>query len=242
MWRLLGPKRLRRVRLKAHWRGFVVALALCAIAGMVLLYLAPGLSGLYLFGVYAIPTNSILPLPHEPGLLYFARFYDPLWIAIAGTLGTGVAAFADYEVVGLAMRHPKIKGARETRVYKWALRWLMRFPFFTVWLFSFTPLPIYVVRVLAPASGYPFWRYLCALMLGRLPRFYAVAWLGHTFPLPGWFLLLLFVALIGSFFIASKQTGIADEGEEGGEPIVIPDLTDPEHPHFGSSGSSASRE
>ena len=35
------------------------------------------------------------------------------------------------------------------------------------------------------------WRYVLALMVGRLPRFLVVAWFGHTFPLPTWFLLLL---------------------------------------------------
>ena len=91
-----------------------------------------------------------------------------------------------------------------------------------------------LVRVLAPASGYPFHRYLIALMLGRLPRFYAVAWLGHTFPVPTWALVLLFVVLIGSLYLGGRTTGNAglDDTDlaEDGEEILVPDLHDPEHP------------
>lgn len=244
MWRIPGLQRLRRFELSKHWRLFFYALALAALVGGLVLWFAPDYAGLYLFGVYAIPSNSIVPVPHEPGLLYFAQFYHPAWIAIAGTLGTGVAAFADYGVVEAAMRHPKINGARQARLYKWAVKWLMRYPFATCFLFSFTPLPIYVVRVLAPASGYPVQRYVCAIMLGRLPRFFAIAWIGYLFPLPGWFLGALFVALIAVLFIASRSTRsgtTADAAEEPIEEIVIPDLTDPDHPVPGVSSSKLPR-
>jgi membrane protein YqaA with SNARE-associated domain len=220
---------------------FFVALALCALGGTAIMAFWPELSGLFLFGVYSIPTNSIIPAPHEPGLLYFAKHYDPLLIAVAGTLGTAVAAFADYEVVERAMRHPRIRGAREARLFKWSVRWLMRFPFLTVVLFAATPLPIYVVRVLAPASGYPVARYVTALMVGRLPRFYAVAWFGHTFPLPTWFLATLFAVMVSGLYLGSKVTGNAglDDTDlaEDGEEIPVPDLTDPEQPKPGVSGT-----
>jgi membrane protein YqaA with SNARE-associated domain len=244
MWRIPGLRRLRRLELSAHWRLFFYALTLTALAGLLVLWLAPDFAGLYLFGVYAIPSNSIVPVPHEPGLLYFAQFYHPVWIALAGTLGTGVAAFADYGVVEAAMRHPKINGAREARMYKWAVKWLMRYPFATCFIFALTPLPIYVVRVLAPASGYPVGRYVSAIMLGRLPRFFAIAWIGYLFPLPGWFLGALFVALLAVLFLASRSTArsvVDPAAEVAGEEIVIPDLTDPDHPRPDISSSQLPR-
>lgn len=232
MWRIPGLRRLRRLELSRNWRLFLYALVLTAVVGVVVVTLFPDYAGLYLFGVYAIPSNSIVPVPHEPGLLYFSQFYHPVWIAIAGTLGTGVAAFADYGVVEAAMRHPRINGAREARLFKWAVKWLMRYPFATCFIFSLTPLPIYVVRVLAPAAGYPVWRYVCAIMLGRFPRFFALAWIGYLFPLPGWLLLAMFVALLVALYVASRSTSseaIEDDASIG-EEIVVPDLTDPEHP------------
>ncbi len=234
MWRIPSIRRLRQLKLHHYWRAFFYALVGCAVAGLLIVLFLPWAAGLYVFGIYSIPANSIIPVPHEPGLLYFAKYYQPVWIAVAGTLGTGVAAFADYEVVERAMRHPRIRGAREAKLYKSAVRWLMRFPFATIWLFSFTPLPIYVVRVLAPASGYPIGRYVAALMLGRLPRFFAIAWLGHTFPLPTWALVLLFFLLIGALYWGSRTTGNAglDDTDlaEDGEEILVPDLHDPDAP------------
>lgn len=237
---------MRRVKITHHWRLFFYALAACAVAGSFIIWLRPDFAGLYLFGVYAIPSNSIVPVPHEPGLLYFARHYHPVWIALAGSLGTGVACFADYGVVEAAMRHPRIKGAREKRLFKWAVKWLMRYPFATCFVFSLTPLPIYVVRVLAPASGYPVWRYVIAITLGRFPRFLLVAWFGYMFHIPAWVLLAMFVALIAALVVASRNTsadGIDDDPEDDleGEEILVPDLTDPWHPKPGISNTRIPR-
>lgn len=222
---------------------FFFALLLTAAAGPLTIWLYSDLSGLYLFGVYSIPSNSIVPLPHEPGLLYFAKYYHPAYIAVAGTLGSGVAAFADYGVVEAAMRHPKISGAREAKLFKWSVKWLMRFPFATIVLFALTPLPIYVVRILAPASGYPVLRYVLAVMVGRYPRFLAVAYVGHMFHFPTWSLVAMFVAFMLLVIIAGKSTstiGMKEDAEEG-EELLVPDLTDPDHPKPGVSSTQLPR-
>jgi len=218
--------RTRRHRLgqplSQHWRNFGIALGVSALAGAAILLIWPDAAGLFLFGLYSIPSNSMIPVPHEPGLLYFAKYYTPLWLAIAGTLGTAVAAFADYEVVGRALAHPKLRAARGTRIYRWAVRSFMAYPFCTVILFSATPLPVYIVRVLAPASGYPIRRYIAALMIGRLPRFYVVAWIGYMVPIPTWVLLLMFIALCGGVvFTASGTTGDREVGELDDEELLV---------------------
>ena len=174
--------------MKRHWRSFFFGLCAIGVVGSVCVLLAPRLGGLFLLTLYCIPTNSIFPLPHEPGILYFAQFYDPLWIAIAATIASVVMSFADYAMVGAWMRHPKLGAVQHTRVFRWAVRWMKRWPFAIVTLFSLTPLPIQVVRILAPASGYPIKRYIAAQALGRLPRFYALAWLGAAIRFPPWLL------------------------------------------------------
>lgn len=241
MWRVPGYRRLRRVRLNRHWRSFFVSLAVCALGGIAVVALAPAFAGLFLLCIYNIPANSILPVPHEPAILYFAKFYNPALVALAATAGSVVVSFADYGIVEAAMNHPKIKGAREKRLFKWAVKAMMRFPFWTLVAFSLVPvLPIYVVRVLAPASGYPVRRYVIALIVGRYPRFLALAYLGRTVDLPAWVILSLLVILIGSMFLASRTTsatGLDDvEEDEGGEELEVPDLTDPENPRVSRVG------
>lgn len=209
----LYSHRRRQRALTSHWRSFGIALAAGGALGALVLLFVPWAAGLFLFGIYSIPSNSMVPVPHEPGLLYFAKYYHPFGIALAGTLGTAVAAFADYELVERALRHPRMRDTRDTRIYRFALRWLMARPFITVVLFAATPLPIYVVRILAPASGYPVGRYIAALMVGRFPRFYVVAWLGYIFPIPTWILILMFVALVASVAIGLRGPS-HDEGAE----------------------------
>lgn len=194
----------RRVELRRHWRSFAIALCGVVVVGAVIVAVAPSLSGLFLLAVYCIPTNSVLPLPHEPGVLYFAAFYDPLAIAVAATVGSIVVSFADYAMVEAAMRHPRLNAALTTGLFGWAVRWMKRAPFAIIVLFSLTPLPISVIRVIAPASKYPLGRYIAAQVIGRIPRFYALAWLGRAVNLPAWVLLMMFVLLMLVFWSSSR--------------------------------------
>jgi membrane protein YqaA with SNARE-associated domain len=199
---------------RTHWRSFYLCLCAIALAGAVMVLVVPRLAGLFLLGLYCIPTNSIFPLPHEPGVLYFAQFYDPLWIAIAATVASVVMSFADYAMVEAWMRHPRLGAVQHSRLFKWAVRWMKRWPFAIIVLFSLTPLPISVVRILAPASGYPVSRYIAAQIVGRLPRFYALAWLGAAIQFPTWALVAIFVATVGLFWLSTRSQADADEGDE----------------------------
>jgi membrane protein YqaA with SNARE-associated domain len=170
----------------------------------------PSLDGLFLLALYCIPTNSILPFPHEPGVLYVAQFYDPLEIAIAATVGSIVVSFADYAMVEYAMKRPRMSAAASHGLFGWAVKSMKRWPFAIIVLFSFLPLPIAVVRVLAPASGYPLPRYILAQIVGRMPRFYALAWLGKTVRLPIWGLAAMFIAMAVLFWWNSRKPPIMD--------------------------------
>jgi membrane protein YqaA with SNARE-associated domain len=192
-----------RVRTR-YWRAFLIGLAAIAVVGLVLVLFVPGAAGLFLLALYCIPTNSIFPLPHEPGVLFFAQTYDPLWITLAATSASIVMSFADYAMVEAWMRHPRLGAIQYTRIFRWAVRWMRRWPFAIVVLFSLTPLPISVVRILAPASGYPITRYITAQAIGRLPRFYALAWLGAAIEFPAWLLVGIFVATVGLFWLTSR--------------------------------------
>jgi len=195
---------MRRVRLTRHWFAFFVALVGCAVLGLVGVVLVPRLAGLFLLAIYCIPANSVLPIPHEPAVLYFAKFYDPVSVALAATIGTIVVSFADYALVEAAMRHPKVSAARDRGLIGWAVRWMKRWPFGIIVLFSLVPLPVSVVRVLAPASGYPVGRYVAAQIVGRFPRFLVLALIGHAIQIPSWVLLAMFAVLLVFTWLASR--------------------------------------
>jgi len=231
-WRPPSFSKLRKLRLSSRWRAFVIALAVYAIAGAVVLLFARELAGLFLLGLYCIPSNSIIPIPHEPGVLYFAKFYPPWQIALAATVGSVIVAFADYALVEAALRHARAKGAREIRLFRWAVRWMTRFPFVIIVLFSLVPvLPISVIRALAPASGYPLKRYIAAQIVGRFPRFLMLAWIGQAIMIPTWILVVASIGLVVLMYATSSPKIVDDDEEdEGAEDIPVPDLTDPEHP------------
>jgi membrane protein YqaA with SNARE-associated domain len=190
---------------RRYWTAFVLALATIAVAGGVLMLVEPSATGLVLLTAYCIPTNSILPLPHEPGLLYFAQSYDPIWISLCATTASAVTSFADYALVEAWLRHPRLGAIQHARLFRWAVRWMRRWPFAIVVVFSAAPLPISVVRILAPASSYPISRYVVAQAIGRLPRFYAVAWLGSAVAIPPWVLAATFVLTFGLLLVSNRE-------------------------------------
>lgn len=204
-----SPTKARR-----HWRQFLVALGLGGIIALLAIAYTEENAGLAILGAYCIPTNSILPLPHEPGLLFFANYYDPLWIAIVGTIASGIAAFVDYATVEGAMRFASVRRAKNGKWFRWATKSFMKQPFATVWLFAISPLPVSVVRILSPAAGYNVWKYVAAMMLGRLPRFYLFAWIGRVFPIPGWVLLVAVAAPILMLIFASTSSEPVSEALE----------------------------
>jgi membrane protein YqaA with SNARE-associated domain len=231
LWRPPVLKRLYRAKLSRRWKAFVLALAVYAVLGGLIIAFAKDLAGLFLLGLYCIPSNSVVPIPHEPGVLYFAKFYDPLWIALAATMGSVIVSFADYALIEAAMRHPRVKGASEARLFRWAVRWMTRWPFAIIVMFSLVPvLPIAVVRALAPASGYPLRRYIAAQIVGRYPRFLFLAWFGQMVMIPTWILVVATVALVVLMYVTSTPPVEDDEEDPEAIEIAVPDLTDPEHP------------
>lgn len=202
------------VRLNHWWRAFLLALAAYAILGIAVLVFVPDLAGVFLLGAYCIPANSVIPFPHEPAILYFAKFYHPFWCALAGTIGSLIACYADYAMVGAAMKHRALKSTRESRLFQWSTKWMRRYPFAITVLFSFLPLPISIVRILAPAVDYSVRRYMVAQIVGRFPRFYILAYIGHTFAIPTWAIILLGMGLVFTFFLSARSTEAATEDDD----------------------------
>lgn len=203
----------------------MLALAAYAALGAVVLAVVPDLAGVFLLGAYCIPANSVIPFPHEPAILYFAKFYHPFWCALAGTVGSLIACYSDYAMVGAALRHRALAKTRQSRLFRWSTKWMRRYPFAITVLFSFLPLPISIVRILAPAVDYDVRRYMIAQIVGRFPRFYALAWIGHAIPIPTWILVLLGVLVIGSFLI----------GNLGGDDAADHDEDDEAEPDYASA-------
>jgi hypothetical protein len=124
------------------------------------------------------PASPFLPAAYEPVLLLFGRVYPPLLIGLLGTLGDLYVEYLDYQLfLGLGAFGP-YRTLLKHPLFTRAVALFNRRPFLAVWLFAWSPLPDWMIRMIAPAARYPVRRYLLAMGLGRLPKFWLLAAVG----------------------------------------------------------------
>jgi membrane protein YqaA with SNARE-associated domain len=146
------------------------------LCGALVLY-DPRYSQLAVYGLYAIPSHLLISfLPHEPALWIAARLYPPLVVAVVGTAATVVAIVLDYWLIGWLVNHHLVKPVvQESRWFKFATRWFRKAPALLIAGSALAPVPFYPVKIMAIAADYPLRRFIVALVIGRLPRFYFLA-------------------------------------------------------------------
>jgi membrane protein YqaA with SNARE-associated domain len=163
---------------------FLVAGSLSLIAGIVAVAL-PSYRNLAFLFFYSIPSNSVIPVPHEPAIILLGKYYPPVLVAFVAVLGTMLACFLDYKTIKYAFSNARVSKIRESDVYKGAVHYFLKAPFFAILVAALAPfIPFYIFRVLSPSSGYPFKRYVVAVFFGRLPRYYLFALLGTSLSIP----------------------------------------------------------
>jgi len=90
-------------------------------------------------------------------------------------------------------------GYKDKKFYKKSVGYFNRWPFATLLVAGFTPIPFFPFKFLSFSVGYPMWKYVTALLVARFPRYYIYAWLGSTIPIPNW-ILIASVAVIFSLY------------------------------------------
>lgn len=152
---------------------------------------------------YSIPANSFVYLPHEPAVVYAGAIYDPWLVAAVGGVSTLVASLVDYFVVKKVFGLRRVAPVKQTTLYQTAVRYFQWRPWATIVVFAFSPLPFYVMRVLAPSSNYPLWKYASANLVGRVPRYYLLALGGAWLPVP-----IKYLGLLALLVILTSLLGI----------------------------------
>ena len=99
---------------------------------------------------------------------------------------------------------------------RWALALFRRGPFLAVWIGTWSPIPDWTIRLLAPMSRYPLGRYLVAMGLGRFPRYWLFAELGRRVGVPGtWLAAALSLSLIVGLVVAWRHRAHASKAGPG---------------------------
>ena len=140
-------------------------------------------------------------------------------VAVVGGFSTLVAAIVDYYVVKRVFEFRRVSPVKQTKLYLAAVRYFYWQPWLTIAFFAFSPLPYYIIRVLAPSSHYPLWRYVSAYVTGRVPRYYLLATVGALLPVATKYLilLLLFIMFLSLIFGVLGVRGTRERQEMGQE-------------------------
>lgn len=162
----------------------------------------PYVAGLAAFLMITIfvngPLAPLLPATYEPIQVIAGRVYPPLLVAMVGVVGTCYIEFINYYIYRYAIMHPRLEGARNSRLVRVTVALFNRSPFWSVWLCALTPLPYWAVRFLGPLTGYPIGPYMLATFLGRLPRYYLIARFGKWLPISNLALAIITVLMIAA--------------------------------------------
>jgi hypothetical protein len=150
---------------------------------------------LVLYFWYAIPSNTFIHLPHEPAAIYAGTIYAPWLVAAVGGLATVFASSVDYLAFKKVFELRRFASVRETSLYRVAVRWFRWKPWAAIVFFAFTLIPFDPVRVLAPASNYPFGKYVTANVTGRVFLYYLLAAGGAWLPVSSTYLILIGVCI-----------------------------------------------
>ena len=158
---------------------------------------------------YSIPANTAISLfPHEPVLIYFGKFAN-LWLAAAAaTAGTVAAGYMDHTVFVPVLNYKSLAGYKTKRWYRKTIELFMKYPFATLVVTGFTPIPFFPFKFLSFSIHYPMWKYLTALVVARFPRYYLLALLGASFDIPTWVLVVAFLLLINLYLIKAGPAAV----------------------------------
>ena len=166
--------------------GAIAALATALLAAGLTAALFPGYRQLAAYGLYVIPAHLLISfLPHEPWLFFAAKLYAPPVIATVGVVGCLVAIAIDYWLIGWLVNHrfiaPKVE---QSKAFQTAERYFGKAPFLLIVVSAVAPVPFYPAKILAIATKYPIGRFIAALVIGRFPRFWALAIAGERVQAP----------------------------------------------------------
>lgn len=134
-----------------------------------------GYTGVFV-ATFLCDTTIIFPAPGGLVVVIAAAMFNPAWVALAAGVGGALGESTAY-LVGRGGR--AVIRDRYLGKYERAENWMRRYGFATIFLFALVPFLIFdLVGMIAGSTKYPYWKFLLATLAGRIPRSFAVAYLG----------------------------------------------------------------
>ncbi len=208
-------------KIPKNWKFLLSTLAIATLAGTYVYFFIPHYKGLVFLFFYIIPSNSFVPFPHEPAIIYYGKIFGPVATTITATLPTIIACMIDYAVLLPVFSRTRLAKIRETGIYRKTVNYYEKAPFLTNFIAALSPVPFYPVRILSVASGYPMWKYTAAVVLGRIPRYYFLALFGALLKVPNWIIGIFFLSLVSGELFRQISKRRAKRAIEMVEEVVL---------------------
>jgi uncharacterized membrane protein YdjX (TVP38/TMEM64 family) len=163
-------------------RGWVLGGTCAAVSATLLALQTPGAGRMVVFVLLTLwchgPLSPLLPAAYEPVLLAYGSLFSPLLVATIGAVSSTAVEYVNYHLYRKLLQYQAFERILRSDSSRSVMALFFRCPFLAVWLCICSPLPDWAARILASHSGYPVRRYLAAVLLARLPRFWFLAALG----------------------------------------------------------------
>lgn len=141
-----------------------------------------------------------------PLLLTYAPKFQPWQVGVFGATAAGLGSMVQLMlfrwILNSRWRWAQRLAPSRDRVEQ-VLKASPSASFLAILIARATPLPDGPIKLIVAAGRYPLPRYLLAVVLGGIPYFALLAWLGHEFPIPPWILLLVVVVIVLVFLFES---------------------------------------
>lgn len=188
-------------KIPSYWRTIIFVAEILFVASLFIWWFSSSSAqlsrSLLVLFLCCFPAEFIIAaIPHEPILLYFAKFYSPLIVALVSVAGTLLAETVNYTSFNYVADLKYLKKIREGKAVQKTVALFYRAPFIALLIAGFSPVPFYPFRFLVVLGRYPLSKYLLAVFLSRTPRFFLIALFGKLIKIPDSLLALLFLLLI----------------------------------------------
>jgi membrane protein YqaA with SNARE-associated domain len=153
-------------------------------------------------------------LPYDGAVIYLGGRYALGLIVVIAVAATLLIEVWNMEVLARVLAREGTRGFRSHRVTQRALLWYRKAPFWSLVATCVLPIvPHYPMRFLAVLAGYPLWKYLISILLGRGARYTVLAGVGVAIPIPGhWIVMASLVALFFGVRGARKMNRTPESG------------------------------
>jgi len=211
-----APSSLRR-----RLRTLTVLLEVAFIAGLLVIWLTSQSihhsNSLWVLFFYCFPSQFLLAaVPHEPVLLYFGKFYQPLTVALVATAGTVITEVINYSVFKYVADFKAFDKVNRSKLVAKSLTLFKKAPFLSLWVAGLTPVPYYPFRFMVVVARYPLPLFALAVFSSRLPRFFILALLGNKFAIPNGIIIALFAVLVLVAVVPLAREFLRKDNKEAG--------------------------